>query len=73
MDGSVAMIAFFNKGTQLGDKRLFIGDTLPEAFPTEDAQLNLSHVQPASMFWSIMKYNIVHDFLCLLFTEGVNK
>ncbi len=43
----------------LGDGRVFFGYSLGKALPAEMAELNLCHVQPASMLGCIMDVELV--------------
>ena len=40
---------------------LFVADSTVETLSTENAELDLRHVEPAAMFWGVMKLQALGD------------
>ena len=50
-------------------KSLYCVNSPVEALPSEDRQLNLCHVEPASMLWSMMELDLLAQPECFFCRE----
>ena len=55
IDSDLGGIAFVLKCMHVASQRLFVGQVVGPGLPGKDTELNLSHVQPTTMFGRVMK------------------
>jgi hypothetical protein len=55
--------------SNFGRERFHVGYSLIEALSTKNAQFNFRHVEPTSVFWSVMNLQLVEDATSFLWSK----
>ena len=55
VDGGTSLIAFLFERMDMSPQVSLIRDTLSQTTTAEHAQLNLGHVEPTAVYWSVVE------------------
>jgi hypothetical protein len=61
-DGPSFLVARLLPGINLGDQQIKTGNAPIQALATENANLDLRHVQPARVFWGLVERHAAQQF-----------